>query len=86
MKLMAITKVGRNANIKQGEIIEGDWKLLYKRLNACFINGCELEQIPNTSKWKVYAGYGSHVADIQIEGTEQEMREAGLQNTTIKRV
>ena len=69
MKLTALTRVGRTGNLlSEGEIFEGSWNEIQKRLDACFINGCELEQIGKTNKWKVYAGWGSHVADIKLEG------------------
>ena len=67
-KLTALTRVGRTDKlIQKGEEFKGTWKNIYDRLNACFINGCELEQQGETIKYKIYAGYGSHVADIKLE-------------------
>ncbi len=66
-KLIALTRVGRTDKLmKQGDMLLGTWQEVYDRLNACFISGCELEQQGKTTKYKVYAGWGSHVADIQL--------------------
>ena len=80
MKLTALTRVGRTGKLSKGKIIEGTWTEIYDALNACFINGCELGNVKGTNKWKVYAGWGSHVADIKLEGTKEE-----LANLKIKR-
>ena len=67
-KLTALTRVGRTDKlIQKGEEFKGTWKNIYDILNACFINGCELEQQGETTKHKVYAGWGCHVADIKLE-------------------
>jgi len=75
MKLIALKRVGRTESlIKENEVVEGTWRDIYKRLDSCFINGCELERVEGTNKFKVYAGYGSHVSDVEITGTKEEMK------------
>lgn len=66
-KLTALTRVGRTGVLRKGDVFEGTWREIENKLEACFINGCEIERIKKTNKWKVYAGWGSHVADIKIE-------------------
>ena len=67
-RLTALTRVGRGRGLmKKGEIFKGALGGIYNRLDKCFINGCEIEQERNTTKYKVHAGWGSHVADIKIE-------------------
>ena len=73
MKITALTNVGRLGNLQKDKIIEGSWNDIYKALDDCFINGCEIERQGNTDHWKVFAGRGSHVADIKIEGTKEEI-------------
>ena len=69
MKLTALTRVGRTPNcMSKGETFKGNWQEIKNRLKVCFINGCSLEQIKKTNHWKVHAGWGSHVADIKLEG------------------
>ena len=67
-KLTALTRVGRTDKAMQkGEELTGTWNDIYNRLNACFLNGCILEQQEKTTHYKVNAGGGSHVADIKLE-------------------
>ena len=75
MKLKALRRVGRTQGlIKEGEVVEGTWEDIYKRLDSAFINGCELERIKGTNNFKVFAGYGSHVSDVEITGTDEEIK------------
>ncbi len=72
MKLIALTEVGRANPLNKGEIFEGNWDEIMKRLESCFVNGCEIERKEGTNEWKVFAGWGSHVADIRIEGYDEK--------------
>lgn len=73
MKLTALTNVGRMGRLPKGKIVKGTWNDIYKELDASFCNGCMLERVKGTNHWKVFAGYGSHVADIELEGTKEEL-------------
>lgn len=75
MKLKALKRVGRTQNlINENEVVEGTWEDIYNRLNGCFINGCMIERVKDTNNFKVYAGYGSHVSDVEITGTKEEIK------------
>lgn len=74
MKLIALTDVGRVKPLCKGKTFEGTFEQICKRLECCFINGCEIKRQGKTDNWKVFAGWGGHVADIKIEGYDEAMK------------
>ena len=72
--MIALTDVGRCNTFVKGTIFEGTWQEIQDRLEACFINGCEIERQNKGTKWKVFAGYGSHVADIKLLGYDKKIK------------